>query len=70
MGKIPTKVYIGFYGETTTYTNKFNDLDDAVAYVRKKRQENDEIRRERPETPQLVFWMNDVFLDEKGDDNV
>ena len=60
--KIPTKVYIGFQGESTVIKpDNFDSLDEAVEYVKQEVQENNEARREKPETPRLVFWMNDVF---------
>lgn len=61
MASIPTKVYIGFYGETKCYTQDFKSLDEAVEYVKQEVSDNDEVRKEKPDTPRLVFWINDTF---------
>ena len=66
MTNIPTKVYIGFQGETdVVQPDVFPSLDEAVIYVKEQVKENDEIRSEKPETPRLVFWINDVFPTER-----
>jgi len=63
---IPSKVYIGFQGENdVVQPDEFPSLDEAVTYVKGQIKENDEIRREKPETPRLVFWINDVFPNER-----
>lgn len=59
--KLPVKVWVGFQGEGDVETREFPDIDDAVKYVRHETQENVEIRQEKPETPRLVFWIQDRF---------
>jgi len=64
---IPTKVYIGFQGEgSLAVPDTFPSLDEAVEFVKNELKENEEARREKPETPQLVFWISDVFPNERS----
>ena len=56
---IPVKVYTGFVGETSISLEYFDSLEQAVHYLVQELRENEEIRQEDPETPQLTFWVAD-----------
>ena len=57
---MPTKVYLGFTGVTKCDTAVFDTVEEAVEYVRKEIEDNNEVRKEKPDQPKLVWWMNDA----------
>lgn len=57
--EMPTKVYLGFRGNTKCITSEFDTVEEAVQYIRKEIEDNNEVRKEKSDTPMLVWWMND-----------
>ena len=58
--EMPTKVYLGFTGITKCDTKVFPTVEQAIEYVRQEIEDNNEVRKEKPDQPKLVWWMNDA----------
>jgi len=57
---MPTRVHLGFTGITKCETTVFQHVEDAIKYIRKEIEDNNEVRKEKPDQPKLVWWMSDA----------